>query len=181
MRILLPKMRCEIERNYGPFFFLAGPVRGGNNWQVDACAEIGKHVARFYAAVPCREHQVLSLSQYRVAGTGLDFDRQLTWERYYLRQAGQEGCVIFWLPRESKIDPRGGDEPYAMNTRGELGEWRAHLMYNPNMRVVVGAEPGFYGLSEIKRNFNLALGHDFPVHDTLSDTVAAAMKEIKRS
>jgi len=106
------------------------------------------------------------------------FDRQLTWERYYLDLAATTGCLIFWLPSESQVNPRIGSDPYAMDTRGELGEWRGQLMHNPSLRVVVGADRGFPGLSQIQRNFSLATKSVFPIYETLAETVAAAVKKV---
>ena len=105
-------------------------------------------------------------------------DRQLTWERHSLDIAAEKGCLIFWLPSESKVNPRTGSDPYAMNTRGELGEWRGRLEHDPKLRVVVGAEPEFPGLSQIQRNFSFATKSDFPIYGTLAETVEAALKKI---
>ena len=93
--------------------------------------------------------------------------------------AAMVGCLIFWLPCESKIYPRTGGEPYAMDTRGELGEWRGRLMNDPDLRIVIGAEPGFPGLSQISRNFSLATKSDFPIYGSLAETIAAAIKMAK--
>lgn len=177
VRILLPKTKSVIAPHpCDPLFFLAGPVRGGDDWQYQACIKIQRHLSQFYAALPCRYEETHPLMQYRMGGNTDFFDRQLTWERYYLERASEEGCIIFWLPEESKLNPREGNEPYAMDTRGELGEWRGHRKYRPNVRLVVGAEKGFPGLSQIERNFRLALGYDFPIYPTLEATVWAAVQ-----
>lgn len=64
-----------------------------------------------------------------------------------------------------------------MDTRGELGEWRGRMIYDQTLRVVIGAKEGFRGLSQIQRNFNEALGYEFPIFKTLSETVDAAIKK----
>lgn len=176
MRILLPKTYCEVDHSYGPLFFLAGPVRGGNDWQLKCCEAIQNHIPKFYAALPCRYPHDHPLMASRIAGEENRFDRQLTWERHYLTMAAEKGCLIFWLPAENKNNPRGGSEPYAMDTRGELGEWRGRLMHNPKLRIVIGAEEDFSGLSQIQRNFNFAMNSEFPIYTTLAETVMAAMK-----
>ncbi len=172
-------MLCEIDPAYGPLFFLAGPIRGGDDWQATCCEELREHLSSFYAAVPCRYQDTHHLARFFADSEEYYFDRQLTWERHYLDAAAAAGCVIFWLPCESKEWPRTGKDPYAMDTRGELGEWRGRLMHDPALRVVIGAEPGFPGLSQIQRNFNLATKSDFPVYSTLEETVAAAVKKVR--
>lgn len=179
MRIILPKTQTTVSRTYGPIFFLAGPVRGGGDWQTACCHEIGRHTPHFYAAIPSRYAPAHELMKSRWPGIEDHFDRQLTWERYYLDMAAMSGCIIFWLPCEDKRVPRGGDEPYAMDTRGELGEWRGRLMSNSGLRVVIGAESGFPGLSQIQRNFNFATRTEFPIYPTLAETVGAAVVKAK--
>lgn len=179
MRIVLPKTLCEVDPNHGPLFFLAGPGRGGGDWQFECCRESLKHLPNFYAALPCRYLPTHPLLTFHSPGVENYFDRQLTWERYYLELAGTSGCIIFWLPYEDTADPRIGSEPYAMDTRGELGEWRGRLIYDRNLRVVVGAEKDFPGLSQIERNFRQALKLEFPIYSTLADTVAAAVKKVR--
>jgi hypothetical protein len=164
MKILLPKTLYTIDPSYGPLFFLAGPIRGGGDWQATAVEEIGKCLSKFYAVLPCRYEDTHPLMQMRLSGDEGYFARQLTWERHYLSLAAVLGCIIFWLPCEGREHPRIGGEPYAMDTRGELGEWRGALMHGPSLRVVVGAERNFPGLSQIERNFNLALEREFPIY-----------------
>lgn len=177
MKIILPKTLVEIDPKHGPLFFLAGPVRGGGDWQTKCCEVIRMHLANFYAVLPCRYPETHPLVPFRVAGREDFFDRQLTWERHYLDIAATTGCLIFWLPAESKINPRTGDDPYAMDTRGELGEWRGMLRNDPSLRVVVGAEPDFPGLSQIQRNFSFATNSNFPVFKTLKETVRTAVSK----
>ncbi len=178
MRILLPKTLCDVDFNYGPLFFLAGPVRGGDEGQAIAAWEIAKHLTRFYAALPCRYDSGHALMGHKVPGRDDYFEHQQSWERHYLALAATKGCVMFWLPCESKVNPRQGSGPYARDSYGELGEWRGRMMHDKNLRVVVGAEKNFHGLSQIKRNFDEALDLDFPIYPTLKETVAAAVAKV---
>lgn len=179
MKIVLPKKMCELDPAYGPLFFLAGPVRGGDDWQNKCCGEIQKHLSSFYAALPCRYQENHPLIPFLMDGEEDYFERQLTWERHYLEIAATTGCLIFWLPSESKVNPRVGGDPYAMDTRGELGEWRGRLMHNPSLRVVIGAENDFPGLSQIQRNFSFGTKSYFPIYGTLTETVAAAIGKVR--
>jgi hypothetical protein len=65
-----------------------------------------------------------------------------------------------------------------MDTRGELGRYSAFASMGPrNNGLVVGAEPSFPGLSQIKANldgdFNYRRG-GFVIHETLYETLDAA-------
>lgn len=178
MRIILPKTLCEIDFTYGPLFFLGGPVLGGGDWQRKCCEILGNKIGNFYAAIPCRYDKDHPLSAYKAGWEENYFDKQLTWERRYLALAAHRGCLFFWLPCESKANPRTDHNPYAMDTRGEIGEWRGHLMEEPALQIVVGAEANFPGLSQIQRNFNLGLGYKFPICRTLEETVYEAIRRV---
>ena len=188
LRIILPKISANkfCDNLPLPLFFLAGPVRGGGDWQWHMCVLLQKLMAEqeFYVAVPCRWGPEHPSYRYRAEDKEL-YKRQLDWERNYLEEAAREinGCIIFWLPCESKTDPHPGPEPYAMDTRGELGEWRAHMMnrswQRPYVNVVVGAEDGFLGLSQIQRNFDQALLCKFPIYKSMKETAEAALLAAK--
>jgi hypothetical protein len=108
------------------------------------------------------------------------FPRQLDWERFYLNEAGihrRRGCIIFWLGCESKELPHPGPEPYGMDTRGELGEWRGRMMHE-SVALVIGAEDNFYGLSQIERNFTQALNSKIRISDSLEATADSAIERI---
>jgi hypothetical protein len=180
VKIILPKSNVSLApfRNPRlPFFFLAGPIKGGADWQYQMCLELEKRVGDFVVAIPCRYTAGHPLFAHKVEGDGTPFDRQLTWERYYLELASIRGCIIFWLPAESRSHPRDDGLPYAMDTRGELGEWRWRM--KRTAQVVIGAEPDFPGLSVIQRNFNLALGYkdeDFPIYPNLETLAEKAVE-----
>lgn len=150
---------------------------GGGDWQYDCCLGIHKRVEHFYAAIPTRYKDGHALLPFKESGDERAFDRQLSWERHYLQVAAHRGCLIFWLRCESKTNPRNDGKSYAMDARGELGEWRGQMMGNPNLHVVVGAEKDFPGLSQIERNFKIALGSEFPIYPTLDETIEAAIKK----
>ncbi|MDE2438268.1 MAG: hypothetical protein KGN01_02645 [Patescibacteria group bacterium] len=166
--------------------FLAGPVRGGGDWQMQCVNLIMERYLPLSSqfryccvAIPSHYPRDHSLRQYEVESHDLarTFQHQTLWERYYLSMAAQMGCILFWLPCESREHPRdSNDGPYARETRGELGEWRAHMAYNPKLKMVVGAEAEFPGLKQIQLNFDTQLRCSFQIHNTLEATVAAAME-----
>lgn len=159
-----------------------GPIRGGGDWQRRACEILQSNLTEeFFVATPCRwgpEHPLY----HDNAGGHETFSRQLPWERYYLDLAARNsprGCVICWLPEESKTDPRK-DGPYARDTYGELGEFRGRMMCDKKARFVLGAEPGFPGLDVIVRNFEGALKVGLYVSPNLEETVTRAIEVANR-
>jgi hypothetical protein len=180
MKILLPKTFYQFTPDDGPVFFLAGPIKGGSDWQKDCVSMIMQHFPdlHFCAVIPCRYKQNHPLVPFKISGEEDRFQRQTYWERHYLKVASERGCIIFWLPCESRTEPRTDGQPYAMDTRGEIGEWRGHLIHG-KPRVVFGAEPGFPGLGEIMTNFQDSLGDKVEFFPTLVETVGAAINRAR--
>jgi hypothetical protein len=118
------------------------------------------------------DHPLYSL---RAPGAEDRFERQTPWERHYLELASRIGCILFWLPRESKLNPRLGSIPYASGSRDELGEWRGRLAYDKSIRLVIGAHPKFPLLGPIAYSYRQVCGPDFPIYRTLEETVEAAL------
>lgn len=182
MKIILPKRYVSDDEIGGnPLFFLAGPIRGGGEWQHLMCNAIWQYNRNAWIACPCRWNYVHPLATYFATGDESRFKRQLEWEQYYLKRAGistsrQPGCVLFWLGCEDAKNPHPGPEPYAMDTRGELGEWRMRMQFQ-GARVVVGGHPEFHGLSQIQRNFTEVLGYAFTIHPSMDATARAAIEE----
>ena len=186
MAVILPKTHATSWP--GPLFFLAGPVRGAGDWQAVAYQELKDAMGeKFTAAIPTRydpDHALMSdaLTADPAMPT---FPRQMAWERHYLSLAGSRtkgvrGCVMFWLGKESSENPHPGPEPYAMDTRRELGEWYTRLEYDrSDTRLVVGANPDFHGLDQIRRCLWEAQGSEFPIYETLFDTARAAVMMAK--
>ena len=185
MKILVPKpfvYPFGAERR--PLFFIAGPIRGGGDWQQRMCRVLEELAPNCFVACPSRWGDSHPLSSKFVSGDDNKFPRQLNWERQYLEFAGTApypGCIIFWLPvqREARAV---SDGPYAQDTYGELGEWRGRLMRSPfSVRVVVGAEKFFPGLDVIERNFTLALKQPFPIYGTMEETARQAVEVARKS
>jgi hypothetical protein len=176
MEIIFPKVYCDLDPSL-PLFFLAGPVKGGADWQHNAVEQLGMLLKNFYVVIPCRYDKEHPLVKYKVDGKEDTTSSQLTWERHYMKYAAtKNGCLIFWLPSEDRNYVRTVPEPYAMDTRGELGEWRGQMKHDKNLKVVIGAKEGFLGLSQIQRNFNEALCCDFTIYKTIEETVDAAVR-----
>ncbi len=196
LKLALPCMHVE---TFGePTFFLAGPIRGGGDWQAKAIRTLYNMVPNAYIFCPCRygeDHYLrkqsvlmrLPITDHGILRTGT-FPNQTMWERRYFNEAYRDGSIIFWLPEESKVNPRRDGNPYARDTYGELGEWRTTLFYEANRlalggrlspNLVVGAEPGFPGLKQIQANFEAMLP-GFVFHKTLEATIDAAIMKLAK-
>ncbi|MDD3531405.1 MAG: hypothetical protein PHV99_02340 [Candidatus Pacebacteria bacterium] len=181
MQLILPKTvpSFSFVNEALPLFFLAGPIGGGDDWHFRMTELLMSHSADCVIVNPTRYKPNHPHYQYRVSGDDDVYTRQTDWERRYMCDAAKaslHGCLIFWLPKESVTNPRSDGEPYARDTRGEIAEWRTHLMYDRSLRVVVGAEEEFPGLSVIRRNFELTMCPAFPIYRTMEEVAGAAVK-----
>jgi hypothetical protein len=180
MPIYVPKEIVELAPTRdNPLLFLAGPIRGGGDWQADMAETIIDQKPSSLIACPSRWRKEHRLAQYFHKPFSQATNRQLVWERHYLAQAGlrpqTQGCVIFWLPLESATHPHPGPEPYAMDTRREIGKFTAYAE-TLNARIVVGGDPGFYGLDVILFELSEATGSRFPFHETMEETAEHAIR-----
>ncbi|QQS22747.1 hypothetical protein IPM19_03915 [bacterium] len=183
-------------------YFLAGPIMGGDDWQAKACKMLGEKDPGCVIINPCRygvDHELYPYALQTTDNLKSEeiFPNQTKWERYYMLQAASKGCLIFWLPEESKTDPRPPEKgPYARDTYGEIGEWRYRLSQKREaerpwvpeheVKVVFGAEPNFPGLSIINKNLQYCHGiepnserEQVPIYTTLEETVEMAVMMAK--
>lgn len=181
MRLILPKTHPDmrqLENLDCPLFFLAGPILGADDWQHRMTLLLDAAVPDCIIANPSPYTPDHPLYANRLNGNEIELLDRTLWERHYLEHAGitwARGCIIFWLATESNRSPRVDGKPYAMDTRGELGEWRGRAMGNKMVRQVIGADPEFPGLLNITVNTRYALGEHFPFYTTMEETVAAAV------
>ena len=176
MPIYLPKRIVQMTPTMeAPLFFIAGPVRGGGDWQREFIRAIIARSPTANIACPCRWGADHPLHHYFHEPFSQAPNRQLHWERHYMEQAAIRygpGCVIFDLQLESKQSPHPGPEPYAMDTRRELGKFTA-LLKLKRARMVVGGHPDFHGLSVIRDELDEAYGKPFPFYTNAEDLVSA--------
>ena len=189
MPIYVPKQIIPIKPTMeAPLFFLAGPIRGGGDWQHSMAWELMQRCAEAHIACPSRWTEEHPLAEHFVQPFSQAENRQLVWERHYMDQAAigdydreqtTPGCLIFWLPLESELDPHPGPEPFAMDTRRELGKFTALYEFF-GARVVLGGDRRFYGLDVILNEFADAAGTDtFPFYESMSDLVGVALAEAR--
>ncbi len=188
MRLIIPNRFVDLEKKYptDPLFFIAGPIRGGGNHQDAIYRQLDAKVPDCIIVTPCRIQPDDPLYEYCLPADEEDrFERQLDFERHYLERAaasGYEGrrggAILFNLACESKTAPRDDGDPYARDTYGEVGEWRGALKYHKGLRVIIAAEEGFPGLSQIKRNFWHVMGPNYPIYRTVDELTDAAARTV---
>lgn len=176
MPIYVPKQIVPLHPTVGsPLFFLAGPIRGGGDWQSHMADHIINQEPSALIACPSRWDGSHRLAKHFHQPFSKAENRQLVWERHYLKQAGVKkgvpGCVIFWLGLENAQSPHLGPEPYAMDTRREIGKFTAYAEM-VGARIVVGGDPCFHGLSVILFELAEAVGEEnFPFYNNMTDVV----------
>lgn len=180
MKVLTPKTIPSLDPPQNPVFFFAGPGPGGGDWQTGAVLYLNSLINDCFVAIPHQYPDDHPLTQFAAKEVGRVFESQSHWERHLFEIASKSGCIMFWLPEESKIEPRPRDHgPYGLNTLSNLGRWSARKAYDPAIKLVIGAEPGFPGLDAIHTNTNMDVGYDFRFHATLEETVRAAVMEAR--
>jgi len=196
IKLLLPKTLVNFNKETDIVFFLAGPIKGADDWQKEAITILQKFAhtvsikKNVYVVCPADYQPTHELYPLKVKGISeenySDEQREITssrtsWERPNLEIASRLGCIIFWLAKEDKENPRKKEDgPYARDTYGELGEWRARIFYeqknNRNkINLVIGADPAFNGLAQIKKNFDRMIGEDFLISNSLKETIKRAV------
>ena len=187
MKILIPKRDTvpgPQPSSVHPLFFLAGPIWGGADWQDEMCRILDQLSQHCVIACPCNWEENHPLGASFVGEDDhLRYPKQTHWERCYLELAGlthPQGCVVFWLPFESKEFPHPGPGPYARDTREEIGRWEVRMELQ-GARVVFGGDPNFYGLDVIRTNLDDAMGHRVPVYASMRETAEAALKTSVRT
>lgn len=182
----------------GPLVFFGGPDKGGGDWRkraYDLFAE--KFGDDFCAAMPCKYEDSHPFAAHRLpppkprgeprehveVEQPLRKYTRLDWIEYVADMAAihlPQGCVIYYFPLESATEPRSDGNPYAMNSRFEIGLLLGRTMYDRNnIRFVLGIDQGFPGRKAIVANYKKRLRH-FDVYDNLEDTVKSAFKRMEQ-
>jgi hypothetical protein len=149
----------------GPTIFLAGPIQGAFDWQKDAIKLLTYACPEANIANPRRNIAVKGEFPKEM------YDEQVDWETKYLRRAGENGVIMFWLSKELE---HMCDRAYAQTTRFELGEWK--MMHELALRnIVIGIEKGFTGAKYILRRIPQDCA-ELPILDSLEETCVAASR-----
>jgi hypothetical protein len=188
----------DLSKYFGiPVFFGAGPILGAPSWHRELFRELQRTVHSFILVLPLRVAADDELVPHHLIvdeGNVASFKRQLALERHYLKYCGEAftkhpggGAILFNLCCEDQHNPRTDGNPYAMDTRRELGEWCVHLAYGcataDSVRICIAADPTFPGLSAIRYCYDEAWLAKFPIQHSLrglARAAAAAAKEAQQ-
>lgn len=151
-----------------PLIFLAGPIQGAPDWQLQARDLIRSLDADVHIASPRR------LFRHEGDFTDAMYREQVAWEHHYLSHAAKYGVTLFWLANEERHYP---DRAYAQTTRFELGEamMRHHLL---GARVVVGFDTAFSNAKYLRLTL-MAKAPGIPLESTLEATCRKAVEIIR--
>lgn len=177
INLILPNDLVKIPEG-ARVYFLAGPIRGGGDWQKQMIETLAIIDLGCYIVCPRRYKDNHPMAKHRLATNddSFSFSRQTLWERYYMNITARRGCLIFWLPVEDAQNPRPKDQgPYAQDTYGELGMWRTLASLDKSIKLVIGAEECFPGLSVLKANLDADFGYSFPICEMLDETARNAV------
>ena len=144
----------------GKIIFLAGPIKGAEQWQEKAITLIRGLDKSVIIASPRKKGETYS-DDYSEE----KYLHQVEWETHHLRRAGKEGVILFWLAKEKD---HFCTRAYAQTTRFELGEWTTKHKLN-GVKLVLGIEEGFSGDAYIKRRLNQD-SPDTIIKNSLEDT-----------
>lgn len=149
----------QVEENDSAGIFLAGPIQGTSDWQTEAIKIISLLNDKLAIFNPRRDY----LDEEFV------YEKQVDWETHYLREAGKNGVILFWLAKEHAHNP---ERAYAQTSRFELAEWKMRYERD-GAKLVVGIEEGFSGARYIKRRLSQDCPN-LPICDSLQTTCEKA-------
>ena len=173
-RIILPKTHVPMEEDER-LYFLAGPIRGADNWHYDAMDILQQLDPNSYIASPRRTLRE-DLEKFRVYG-GENFSRQRAWEKHYLEYASQHGSILFWLPGETE---HNCEKAFGAITRFEMGQWLERYRQDNSTKWVFGSNGEFPELSTIQYDMTLD-APDLKLCSTLQETCEAAVANAHRT
>jgi len=153
--------------------FLAGPIRGSDNWQLKAAEIIQAANSEITIANPRRANMdELTRDEWVI---------QIEWETTHLRLASAVGAIMFWLAPE--VD-HNCSNPFAKTTRFEFAEWLTHYKYRKihqpenKLKIILGVDDKFPGRDYIiYRVFDDC--PEFVVATTLEETCQLALDALK--
>ena len=158
--VLLPPNIVDVTT---PVIFLAGPIQGADDWQAQAINIIHDSNPDIVIASPRQD----------TIDSEFVWSSQVDWETHYLRTAGKNGVILFWLTKETHHDC---SRPFALTSRFEIAEWKMRHERD-GAHLVVGIDPEFAGGRYIKLRFAQDCP-DVPIYDSLEEACKKAIEAI---
>jgi hypothetical protein len=122
-----------------PLLFIAGPVQGAPDYQMEFARVVLDRRPDFVVATP-RVPAELDRQTF-------NYDNQVDWEERHLWRAAQLGGVAFWFAAQDPALPHRPGRAYAQTTRIEIGKivgWRRFMPLN----LAVGFDADYAGGSQ---------------------------------
>lgn len=164
-----------IHQEEAPVIFLAGPVKGAYDWQMEAKDLIQQALLQ----EPDAPESVVICTPRGLPKTKKSKKKvwspadQYNWETHYLLRASQTGVILFWLAYE---DWHSCNRPFAQTTRLELGEWLFRSGFGSQSKLALGIDPDFSGKRYIQHRVITNPFQALPIFDTLEETCQQAVK-----
>ena len=155
MKLLEP---TQIKIALEPVIFLAGPATGTYDWQNIAISHFKKLETKYDIS-----DFIIANPRTYTNSDQFDLAKQVAWENNYLTDASVNGCIMFWLAKET-IHNR--NRTYARTTRFELGEWLNEFKNDDSINIRIGIEDGFDGAEYIIEKLNI-FGYNNIIHHDL--------------
>lgn len=153
-----------------PLIFLAGPIQGASDWQMDAVGIIAdekcerRSGANLHIANPRRNYLEDSFN----------YEKQVKWEKLGLKRAAKNGAIVFWFAAQDPDQEYEEGRAYAQTSRIEFGRVLGWFDYNPFIDIVIGIENGYTGSERYFRT--CAQEKRLPLHKTLSEVCSRALE-----
>lgn len=117
-----------------PVVFLAGPVQGAPDWQLELAELLIKLNPEITVATP-RVPKSLD--------DDFDYRNQVDWEKRHLIAASRNGVIVFWWSAQDHLIEYEKGRPYAQTTRFEFGRAFGWKDKEPSTKIVVGIDPNY--------------------------------------
>lgn len=171
MGLILPRTKIDLDGKN--IIFLAGPIAGTSGWHDEAIAYIGRRAPDLYIACPNERVQEATFAMKGEEG----FERNLGWEKHHYKYALKKGCMMFWLPTQSRVIK--SDKRFARDTQKELGFVLGKLDDNLDPRFILGGSEKHDGYDVTIRDFREYIP-ETPYYLNLEDTCDAAIRVATR-
>ncbi|MCX6728642.1 MAG: hypothetical protein NTV39_02655 [Candidatus Saccharibacteria bacterium] len=156
----------EIIEVDSPVIFLAGPIQGAPDWQSEARKIIHKIDESIVVASPRGDFK---------KSKSFVYEKQVDWETHYLREAGKNGVVLFWLAGQTTDTP---GRSFAQTSRFELAEWKVRHERD-GVKLTIGIDENFGNARYIRRRFSQD-APDVQIADSLVETCKNAVNLLNK-
>jgi len=143
MKIYTPDYNGKVDENI-PMIFLAGPIVNSFDWQ--------SYAIQIFTELNINDKKNFNIANPRLETNLFDQLNQVNWESRFLKYAGNNGMILFWLSKRDDTPP--SNRSYARTSRFELAEWIVKSSFNDFKNIAIGMDERFDGMEYIKIRLN---------------------------